>query len=199
MNFDTAVISSIIALTGVVISVFITYVTTRLTIRSEINKIETSIIQNYSLKILEERNKRYPEIYFELSHFSKLLYSYTLDIGREKVDINAFQVFVNNMDEINSKHSVFFSSATGSVSHRLRMSCYSILNEVIIKKQEFDKTLKTFNIETLLEQIANLEISLKKDLGIFIIEFQDAQNRTSAMSIKDLRLLRKKLHNEPAS
>lgn len=127
MNIDITILSAIIALSGVIISVLISFASARLNIRNEIAKLETSIVQNYSSKIMEERNKRYPEVYFELSQMAKRVVTHKYKIGRTKIDINTIQNFVFKLDELDSKNCVFFSILTGSASSKLRLFTYQLI------------------------------------------------------------------------
>ena len=64
-------IAPVLALVGVIISVLISFFVARKQVNVLTKEIHSTIRLTYATLLIEERIKRYPEIYFKLSEFLK--------------------------------------------------------------------------------------------------------------------------------
>ena len=177
----TEIITSIIAFIGVLISVVIAFFSAKRTIRLETNKTNKSIEQDYAKQILQKRLDVYPKIYFELSEFMTLIFNHNPTLEELKT-------FNEKQNTLYSNYGVFLSAETADLHYRLCRYLIDIINKIKAKGNSEIKSEERKN--ALRRNIQKVEIGLKKDLGIFIVEFQDG-NRTNKIdenykSLKEL-------------
>lgn len=160
------IISSIVAFVGILISVMVTYFSTKKQIKTEIKKVHVAIEQNYLKMIIAKRIEIYPKIYYELHEFMRLIIDHdpTLD---------ELKNFEKKLAELNSLYAVFISARTSDIYYRLRRYLYMIINK--IKEKGQNKIESEDRKYVLHKHIQKIEIGLKKDLGIYLIEFHDAE------------------------
>ena len=160
------IVTSIIAFLGVLLSVIIAHLSTKRTIRLEVDKTNKSIEQDYAKQILEKRLNVYPKIYFELSEFMTLIFDHN-------PTVNELKQFVDNQNSLYSNYGVFLSAETADLHYRLCRYVIDIISKIEAKGNSEIKSEDRKN--ALRSNIQKVEIGLKKDLGIFIVEFQDGK------------------------
>ena len=162
------IITSIIALSGVFISVLVTYIATKKQFKTEIKKVHSTIEQDYLKMILAKRIETYPKIYFELHEFMRLIFDHNPSLEELKQ-------FDEKLADLNSQYAVFIGARTGDIFYKLRRYLNTII--VKIKEKGQDEIESEDRRNALRKNIQKLEIGLKKDLGIFLVEFQDAERK----------------------
>lgn len=171
----TEIITSFIAISGVLISVLIAHFSTKRTISLEIDKTNKSIEQDYAKQILEKRLNVYPKIFFELSEFMTIIFEHTPTVQELKE-------FSCKQNILYSNYGVFLSAETADLHYSLCEYVNDIVDKIERKPEERKNILK--------ENIQKVEIGLKKDLGIFIVEFQDGKRTKKILeSYKSLKQL----------
>ena len=163
---STEIIVALIALAGVVISVVISVLTTEKVTRTDLQKLRTEIQQTYAGKLLEKRLEVYPDVYYLLSDFGK-------KIQYANVSKEYLEEFRNRANELNSKYSIFYSGDTNELSYQFRTS----LDELIILANKESQEEFWDALRRLRHAAGHFELSLKSDLGIFVVEFSDPQKR----------------------
>ena len=159
---------------------------------TEIRKLETSIIQDYVDKILSKRIECYPEVFELLSNFLKMIRrEFAIKPEGEKI-IQKSEVikFINDYDRLNSKVSLFFSVTSEYTSFTLRDFLYDLIEktkEKEIKEEEIVNLIKS--------KVSDLEVNLKNDVGIYIIDFKDSQRMLKLKNYEDIRIMRDKALN----
>jgi len=157
------VLVSLIALFGVLLSVTVSVFISLRTTNTEIQKLRTEIQQTYTGKLLDKRLELYPEMYYLLSDFRKKFD--VADISKEDV-----KRLLKQTSEWNSKHSILFSGQTTLISVRFR----KLLTRLVQDGFESNESLRE-----LIRTLAELEVALKSDIGIYVIEFSDPAKRFS--------------------
>ena len=164
----TEIITSIIAVSGVVLSIILTFYSTKRQLKAEIKKVHTAIEQDYLRIILAKRVEIYPKIYFELHEFMRLIFD-------NPPTVDELKKFDETLSELNSKYAVFLGVRTADIYYKLRRYIYSIILKMEDKGQS--KVESQDRMNALRKNIQKLEIGLKKDLGIFLVEFQDGERK----------------------
>ncbi len=180
---DTKIVSAIIALIGVVLSVIISYLSTKKSLENETKKRELEFEQDFSNRILEKRLEKYPEINFELSHFIKELY------GR-KMTIEKFKNFKERIDKLNSENSILFSNRTTKIFFDFRIkTLYPIFEQVekLKKDEELNDLLSGDARRNLRLAIGDLEVRLKDEIGINLIEYREIKKRSIIRDLNDAK------------
>lgn len=161
------IITAIIAVLGVLISVFISFISTKTQLNTENKKINKSTEQEYLKLIIAKRIEIYPIIYFELHEFMRLSYEHYPTL----IELKKFE---NTLSDLNSKYAVFLGVKTADNFYKLRRYITDIsikiknAKELQIKSEDRNNALR--------KNIQKVEISLKIDLGIFALEFKDVEN-----------------------
>jgi len=160
-------VTSLIALGGVLLSVVVSLITNSRQTANELTKLRTEIQQSYAGKLLEKRLEVYPQTYLLLSEFGK------------KLELGAFtkrdlELLYKKLNELDSTASILFSGHTGNIAFHLRRFLTELLKLTIdeIKKPEKIKEIK--------KRIGEFELALKSDLGIYVVEFADPSKRFSS-------------------
>ena len=185
---DTAVLSAVIALIGVVISVYVSYRFNKKALEQEIIKLSTEIEQDFSNKLLEKRLDAYPEIGFVMSDFIKQVYD-----GR--LSVKSLIAFRHKMDELNSKYTLLFSNKTTSRFFKFRVHhLYPLVDETktISSDDELKSMLSGERKQTFKKAIGEIEVSLKDEIGVNIEEYREIRRRTKIVDW-DAMMRKKKL------
>jgi len=182
---NISLISAAIALLGVITSVIISFLSNKKMFKTEIEKIEVGIEQNYANKLVEKRLIFYPVIYEPLSNMSKKIRRIIFEDQGENIVLQEIIEFQKIYDEMNSKYGVVFSSISSENSKNLRVS----LSEIIIKynKTNLDVKISKDVLNILKTKIRNLEFSLKQDLGIYIVELKDPKKKLALKEYDDVK------------
>ena len=156
---------------GVIVSICVSLFVSLRQTGIELQKLRAEIKKSYVGKLHEERLKFYPEIYFLLSDFAKKVDKRYLT----KEEIHSFDAKINELD---SKYSIYFSAQTGNIAYRFRR----FLADSIIRDQDLNKeNLRNSEIlRNLCKKIGEFELSLKSDLGIYVIEFDNLSKKISS-------------------
>ena len=158
-------------LIGVVISVAASLYATSKQTKNELNKLRIEMQKLYSGRLQEKRLEIYPQLYFLLSSFQK-----RVEIG--DVSRPLLQKLFEETNEWNSRHSFLFSGRTGFVSFNFRTELRRLLS---MEEGEFTKFFqRDTELTKLKHQIGEFELSLKSDVGIYIVEFSDLDRRYTA-------------------
>ena len=161
---------AIIAFMGVIMSVLISYISGRKALRHEIEKLKSSIEQGFSSKILDERQKRYPEIYNAISELCKYIKvqqdGYSIPEKEVTRDL-LFDAF-SKLEKFDSNHGLFYSIQTAYHMAHLRDEIYKAISTLnkdarLLSKQSLNEIRTAASLA---------EVGLKKDIGILIDEFQ---------------------------
>jgi hypothetical protein len=163
------IVTALIALGGVLLSVIVSLITNSRQTANELAKLRSEIQQSYAGKLLEKRLEVYPHTYALLSEFAKKLETGTFTIK----DLESLYKDVN---ELNPKTSIFFSAHTGDVSFWFRKTLRDLLKLTI---EELKTPEKLGEIKKI---VSRFELSLKSDLGIYVVEFSDPSKRFSSYS-----------------
>lgn len=147
------VISSIISIVGVLISVTVSVIITRVQYKVELEKIRRHLEQEYAKSLFDKRIETYPQLF-------NLLSSYGKTIQYNKQNIENLIELRNSLDNWNNQNGIFFSKDTAKLSARFRRFLHSILdNGAKYEIQKEDWKL----IEKVMERF---EMSLKAEIGV---------------------------------
>lgn len=153
-----------IALAGVLVSVATSLFTSIRMVGTELQKLRTEIQQTYAGNLLEKRLDIYPGLYALLSDFIK-------QIQFDTVSRAALEKLRAQMEEWDSKHSIFFSGRTGVICYGFRLMLAQLLQETDEELQR--KLVSDEFLRELRHRVQELELALKADLGIYVVEFSD--------------------------
>lgn len=152
---STEILASILALSGIVFSVLISYLSSRLQIKNELQKLRIEAESAYTSKLFEKRFEVYPKLFEITSSFAKKIRS-------GETTLPDYDSFVQQMYEWDNKNSIFVSPIT--------------LQELVEMLQLIRKSNKAFRKngiskkdlrEEFIPQLTDLELSLKTELGVF--------------------------------
>jgi hypothetical protein len=155
------IIAALIALTGVIVSVLLSYRTTVHQTNLEVSKYHEEVLQGFGAKLFEKRLEAYPILYSYLSKFIKVI-----EFGvPSKADIDEL---VCNMQDWDTHYAILFSAVTGRVSYETRKTAIQL-------GQMSPEALKqwascTTELQATKHKLAELEIALKNELGIYTFE-----------------------------
>lgn len=152
------VIAASIALIGVIISVLISFFTSRRQANIEVEKLRTEIHQDFSLRLFEKRLEHYPDLYQYLSEFKKV-------IQYEEVTQERMVGFFKKLQEWDSRHSILFGSDTGKLLYHFRKEVFDLTRRSNQDIQAYFNDSETRHL--FIQKMAQLELSLKSELGIY--------------------------------
>lgn len=162
----------ITALVTFATSLLTAYFTTLKTIRTEKDKINSNTQLAYSNKILDKRLEVYPQFYSLISDIAKKLFYDACTFE----DLLEFQ---KKLDTLDSKYVIFFSSLSTAEMGNLRR----LLREIIkLKTYPLVDEIKT----QFYQALGNVENSLKQDIGIYIVEFDDPERKIDTYSYQNV-------------
>jgi hypothetical protein len=152
------VIAASIALIGVIVSVLISFFTSRRQANLEVEKLRTEIHQDFSLKLFEKRLEHYPDLYQYLSEFKKI-------IQYEEVTQERLTGFFKKLQEWDSRYSILFASDTGKLLYHFRKEVFDLTRRSNQDIQAYFNDSEMRHLFT--QKMAQLELSLKSELGIY--------------------------------
>jgi hypothetical protein len=156
-------ISGVIAFLGVLISVIVSFWTSNRNIKTELKKINTQIEQNFAQKLIEARLLVYPNIYKTVNSFIKIIETRTPE--KEIVE-RFYEDFINHISE----SALLFGGETDNMSYDIRKAIYKVIqNEDELKRDEIWKSIRFL--------LQGFEIALKKDIGVYVVDFSDAERK----------------------
>lgn len=180
---DASIISALIAFVGVIVSVLISFYSSRNLLRTELVKIETAIEQNYATKLVEKRLSDYPFIYEPLSDMGKLILLTMNDVPNQDVTFQHVTEFLEKYNSANSKYGVLFSSSSMRNSYELRKYIIKLIKEN--GEENKDGFVPKETLKEIGGKIRKLEFSMKQDLGVYLVEFKDPKNKLQLQRYSD--------------
>ena len=183
-DLNPVIVAAVIALSGTALTVIITYGMNKRTLKHELNKLKSTIEQSFTSKILDERQKRYPEVYKEISLLAKHMkanqdkytvpgYSLTLDVLNES--------FLQ-IEKLDSQHGLFYSIQTADCMAAFRDQIYRCIT--FLKNDKLELPFEM--IDKLRDAASIAEIALKKDIGILIDEFLSIRMEHAEKDYKEI-------------
>ncbi|HKO17364.1 MAG TPA: hypothetical protein VJU82_00605 [Acidobacteriaceae bacterium] len=166
------IIVALIALSGVLLSVILSTLTSRNLIRNELRKLQLEAEQLYTSEILKKRADTYQKLYFLLSNFGK-------EIQYINTSFNSMKVFLSKLDKIDSEIAVFYSGRTQTICYRFRKMIKQLIEE---GNEALEEKLKSPEFRYQLYQKSGaVELALKSDLGIYGVRFSDLETRVNVI------------------
>lgn len=160
---DPRTIAAAIALFGVVVSVTSSFFVAKFAAKNEREKIKQQLHNVYSERIVSERIKSYPKLYDLISSFLKTVYDGSfVEEGR----VSQLSDAVGKWD---GAHAIFMSSQTQHDMYLFRKALGSFCNSFDENKREY----VTIDLEELWKCMTRLELSLKADVGVFVLDEYD--------------------------
>jgi hypothetical protein len=150
-------IPALIALLGVMLSIAISLLTSRVVSKNETRKFILEARKAYDSKLLETRLSVYPNLYLIISKFVK-------HIRHEPVSGDDINSFLREIDEWDSRNTILLSARTGHMCGRLRETLEAWLRDGVARRPDIS------TLQDLIQKIGVLELALKSDLGIFGVE-----------------------------
>jgi hypothetical protein len=147
------VVASLISIVGILISVSVSVIITRVQYKIELEKIKRRLEQEYAKSLFDKRIETYPQL-------SSILGTYGKAIQYNKQNIENLAEFRNNLDAWNNQNGIFFSKATARLSARFRRYLHAILDggaKYEIQKEDWD---------LISEVIERFGMSLKSEIGV---------------------------------
>lgn len=182
---NATLIASLIALAGVLASLILAYITSRKTLNTELLKITTSVEQAYTIRIIEERSKRYPAVYEIIGSLAADIAAMEKGFKKLHAPITKKRLLqtMSDYNDLKDGHSIFYSIDTAYAFYAFSER----LNELIHLLQSKDDVLPREYLDELRTKISLAEMGLKRDLGIPIEEFQPLRTRYSGKDYKDFK------------
>lgn len=166
---DPRTIAAIIALLGVFLSVTSSVLVTRLTAKTEREKIKQQLHNTYAEKIISKRMESYPILFDLISTFVKQVYDGTF---KESGRVKKLSEAVRRWD---GQHAIFMSSQTQRDMYLFRKEIDSFCTSFEDTSGEYELT----ELEDLWKALVRLELSLKTDIGVFVLDKYDGKETFS--------------------
>lgn len=138
-----------------VVSAIVAFLTTLWKTRAEWMKYKIEVKESYAAKLFEARLNTYPSLYSILSGYSKQIYY-------GKADFDSMTEFQNQLDEWNNINGILLSTASYSISSRVR--------RVLQALREHRALLTDDDLETMRTGISGFERALRYEIGIYDID-----------------------------
>ncbi|GEM_PF-4649463 len=183
MELDPNIIAAWIGfwsvLAATLISFVVSMIQTRVTLRSKVKELLFGIEQ----KLIEKRLEYYPKIYTLLSELAKNITKSEFGI-RKGISTKELQIFKEEYDKLNSEYAVIFSRISAKISAGLRRKIYETLQR---REGNSEDELDSYEMIEIKKFVQSLELSLKKDLGIFDVESKEDFKKLDLDKIEDVR------------
>ncbi|MEM6346921.1 MAG: hypothetical protein AAF927_23740 [Bacteroidota bacterium] len=152
-------IAAVISLLGVGLSVFFSVRASRRETEIELNKLKQENKLAYTPQILEKRLERYPQLYRIISTYQNL-------IRVEGISSKNLKRLYEDMLEWEYENAILVSSRT-------KMVLLDLYKQIrcMIRDKEKDPNMKVR--KEVIRCLSQLELNLKGDLGIFVVEFPE--------------------------
>ncbi|MEZ4990418.1 MAG: hypothetical protein R2824_08400 [Saprospiraceae bacterium] len=170
---NTEVIVSLIALFGVALSVIVALISSRQVTKTELKKHLGEQKQSYAEKLLEKRLNTYPGLYQLTSDFLKLV-----EYEREKFTNHWLDDFKGQLIDWDSKYALFLSVNSGSKLYSFRRKLVTELLDKMPDDELREKIEDKPYRREIVAQVEQLEIALKNDIGIYVVEFSDFDKKS---------------------
>ena len=155
------VITAIISVSGVIISVIISYLTSSRNVAVELKKHKEEQMQEFGRKLFEKRLEVYPILFSYVSNFIKVV----------RFDNLTQENLVELSDKLldwDTKNSIYMSAKPQLLFHQFKLTIAELskktneqLAEILASKED-EKNLK--------ERGEEIELALKNELGIYSFE-----------------------------
>jgi hypothetical protein len=161
-------VTSAIALAGVIISVIVSVLISSRQAKIELDKLRTEIQRAYTDKLLDKRLNTYPVLYKLLSDFAKIIEYGVLS----KATIEKLRKNMLNWD---SENGILLSGHSGTTYVKFR----KVLSELVkMNDKDFQKEYSSSEAcWEMLRQANEVEFALKQDIGIYVVEFADIDRK----------------------
>lgn len=155
------IIAAIIAVTGVVISVVVSYLTSSKNVDIELKKHKEILFQEFGQKLFEKRLEVYPTLYALVSNFIK-----TVRFGN--LSNKEIKKLSNNLLEWDTNHAIYMSAETQYLFHKFKLA----IAELSYKddKELSEEFREPESKKKIKEEGEKIEIALKNELGIYAFE-----------------------------
>jgi hypothetical protein len=148
-----AILASIISIVGVLISVNVSILVTRLQNKSELEKLKREQEQQYAKSLFEKRIDVYPELYNLFSSLAKM-------IRDHQATVKNLIEFTAQNDSWNSRHSIFFTEATKKVSYKFRAYLHDLLRD------GRNSNIKDEDWNAIIRMLIHFETCLRTEIGV---------------------------------
>ena len=162
---DPRTVAAAIAFVGVLISVVSSIAVSKIAAINDRNKIKQELHNSYSDKILSERIRTYPELYDIISTLAKNIYDGSF---KETGHLSRVREAIRNWD---GKNAIFMSGQTQHDMWRFRTT----FDDFTADFDKVDEESQMQNLEEVWSSLVRLEISLKSDIGIFVLDEYDGK------------------------
>lgn len=161
MNIEPRVLAAVIALIGVLLSLFISYITSLRNVKVELKKHQDQILQGFGQKLFEKRIDCYPKLY-------AIVARYVRDAREDRINVDSLKSFYNEIVDWDVNNSIYMSAKTHYLFHKFRLHLVNMLKK---PEQEIVNQYKdNQNKKALKEKGEMLELYLKHELGIYSFE-----------------------------
>lgn len=159
---EERIVAALIALTGVLVSVVLSYHGALRASKSELAKQRLEVLSQHALRLYEERLACYPELFKALSDFMKVLEFGALEPRHVKE-------LLPTIDEWDSQHAILLSEKLVATLRNVRIDLRELSE---LSEEEFagwfywpyaNDNLSPMDL--LKREIANLEQSLRSEIG----------------------------------
>ncbi len=160
---DPKTIAAVIALVGVLVSITSSFFVARFAAKNERERIKQQLHNVYSERIVTERINSYPQLYDLVSSFLKTVYD-----GSFVEEGSIFQL-KDSVRKWDGKHAMFMGSQTQHDMYLFRKALDSFCDSFDESNREYAMN----DLEELWKSMTRLELSLKADVGVFILDEYD--------------------------
>lgn len=166
MQIPKEVITALIALTGVLLSVSISLITSRKTVRIELSKLRFQLKGTYVGELLKKRIQVYPSLYSHLSAFVR-------KIQYLELTPDTIEMLLRNLDGWDLENAVFLSRASVKYFIELQNHLAALTNTPamlpeLIASRKLEKDM--------LKLIGKLQLALRGDLGIYGFDYSTSED-----------------------
>jgi hypothetical protein len=166
-------LSPLIALAGVVISIIASVLVSARQSKLEIKKLRTELQMSYASKLVDKRMEAYPVLFKLISDFEKAS-KYRI-VQKPEAD-----KLLKDILEWDSSSALFMSSNAIRKYTLFRKFIRSLTD---MPKKEFDIYVSDDeNRQLIARQVREVEIALKQDLGVFVVDFPDVDKNLGSYS-----------------
>jgi hypothetical protein len=151
------IITSVISIIGVLVSVTVSVIITRQQYKVEMEKIKKQLEQAYAKSLFDKRLETYPQLYYLLSGYSKI-------IQYKKQNVKNLLAFRDAIDKWNSQYGFYFTGFTGRLSGKFRGYLRILLADGVKSKIQED------DWKTIRKILHHFEVSIRSEIGVTTIE-----------------------------
>jgi hypothetical protein len=119
-KMSETILTSIVATLGIIISVTVSIITTRLQNKIELEKVKKELDQQYAKSLFDERVKCYPTLFKAFTDYGK-----KMQYGKQTSE--NLRQFRDTIDNWNNQYGIFFTRPTARLSARFRWYLHTLL------------------------------------------------------------------------